>query len=97
MDTLENVVNYFEEYQDYMQSLKKEGHSVIGYARKSQGKEQEDTRIRLLQLMCNCLKDRSLVDCVFVSYSSNASDPLHLRDKSQETVLADGNTQGKNY
>lgn len=95
-DTLKNVVSYFEEYQEYIKSLKKEGYSVIGYARKSKGKETEDTRIKLLQLMCNCLRNRSLVDCVFVSYSCNASDTLHSRDKSQEKELEDGNTQGKN-
>ncbi|KAI8079133.1 hypothetical protein BDF21DRAFT_340080 [Thamnidium elegans] len=44
--------------------------------------------------MCNCLRNRSLVDCVFVSYSCNASDTLHSRDKSQKKVLENGNTQG---
>lgn len=85
--------SYFEEYQEY---IKKEGYSVIGYARRSKGKETEDTPVKLLQLMCNCLGNRSLVDCVFVSYSCNASDTLHSRDKSQEKVLEDGNTRGKN-
>lgn len=78
------MVSYFEEYEEYIKSLKKEGYSVINYARKSKGKETEDNRIKLLQLMCNCLRNRSLVDCVFVSYSCNASDPLHSKDKSQE-------------
>ncbi|KAI8064321.1 uncharacterized protein B0P05DRAFT_581019 [Gilbertella persicaria] len=43
--------------------------------------------------MCYCLRNRSLVDYVFVSYFCNASDPLHSRDKNQEKVLEDGNTQ----
>ncbi|KAI8982141.1 hypothetical protein BDF20DRAFT_818373 [Mycotypha africana] len=43
--------------------------------------------------MCNCLRSRSLVDSVFVSYSSNASDPLHLRDKKQQKILEDDNAQ----
>lgn len=46
--------------------------------------------------MCGCLRKRLLIDCVFVSYSCNASDPLHLRNKRQEKALEDGNTQGKN-
>lgn len=69
---------------------------MIGYARKSKGNETEETRIKLLQLMCGCLRKRLLIDCVFVSYSCNASDPLHLRNKRQEKALEDGNTQGKN-
>ncbi|KAI9253628.1 hypothetical protein BY458DRAFT_521771 [Sporodiniella umbellata] len=44
--------------------------------------------------MCECLRNRSLVDHMFVSYSCNASDPLHLRDKNHNKVLEDGNTQG---
>lgn len=44
--------------------------------------------------MCGCLRKRLLIDCVFVSYSCNASDPLHLRNKRQEKALEDGNTQG---
>ncbi|CAO3626032.1 unnamed protein product [Mucor hiemalis] len=95
-DTLKNVVSYFEEYQQHIKSLKKEGYNIIGYARKSKGKETEETRVKLLKLMCDCLKNRSLVDRVFVSYSCNASDPLSSRAKNQKVVLKDGNTQGKN-
>ncbi|KAI8378942.1 hypothetical protein BD560DRAFT_315036, partial [Blakeslea trispora] len=58
----------------------KEGYSVIGYARKSKGKKTENTRIKLLQLICNCLRNRSLVDYVFVSCFYNAGDPLHSKD-----------------
>jgi hypothetical protein len=95
-DTLKNVVSYLEEYQENIKNLKKEDYGVIGYSRKSKGSETEETRIKLLQPMCGCLRKRSLVDCVFVSYSCNASDLLHLRNKRQEKALEDGNTQGKN-
>ncbi|KAI7896656.1 uncharacterized protein EV154DRAFT_535614 [Mucor mucedo] len=43
--------------------------------------------------MSNCLKDRSLVDRVFVSYSSNAGDRIHVRDKNQDKKLENGNTK----
>lgn len=45
--------------------------------------------------MSDCLRSRSLVDQVFVSYSCSASDVLDSRDKKQEEVLGNGNTQGK--
>lgn len=94
--TLKNVVSYLDEYQTYIKSLKKDSHSIIGYARRSRGKESQETIIKLLQLMSNCLKERSLVDCVFVSYSSNAGDKILARDKKQGVGLEKGNTQGKN-
>lgn len=40
-DTLKNGISYLEEYQDNIKNLKKEGYSVIGYARKSKGNETE--------------------------------------------------------
>ncbi|EIE90110.1 hypothetical protein RO3G_14821 [Rhizopus delemar RA 99-880] len=43
--------------------------------------------------MSDCLRSRSLVDQVFVSYSCSASDVLDSRDKKQEEVLGNGNTQ----
>lgn len=79
----------------YIKGLKKKGYSVIGYARKSKGNGTEETRVRMLQLMCGCLRSWLLVNFMFVSYSCNSSDPLYLRDKSQEIALEDGNTQGK--
>ncbi|KAI9359899.1 hypothetical protein BD770DRAFT_426656 [Pilaira anomala] len=87
-----STISYLEEYQEYIKSLKKENYSV---RESKEGKETEDTHVKLLQLMCNCLRNRSLVDCcVFVSCSCNASDTLHSRDKSQVKVLEDGNTRG---
>ncbi|KAI8976039.1 hypothetical protein BDB01DRAFT_728374 [Pilobolus umbonatus] len=43
--------------------------------------------------MSSCLRDSSLVDRVFVSYSCNACDSVHSRYKNQETTVEDGNTQ----
>lgn len=50
--------------------------------------------------MCHRLKERSIVDRVFVFYSSQASDMLSQRDMKQENELltqlfAEGSTQGK--
>ncbi|KAI9271142.1 hypothetical protein EDC94DRAFT_597309 [Helicostylum pulchrum] len=48
--------------------------------------------------MCQRLKERSLVDRVFVSYNSQANDPLAERDMEQKDepltqLSAEGNTQ----
>lgn len=50
--------------------------------------------------MCRRLKERSLVDHIFISYKSQASDSVAQRDTKQDDELltdlpADGNTQGK--
>lgn len=79
--------------------MKKEGYNFIGYARKSYGNEDNDTRIRLLKMMCENLKERSLVDNVFVSITSKADELLAERDTKNQNQLdelnVDGNTQGK--
>ncbi|ORE13648.1 hypothetical protein BCV71DRAFT_277612 [Rhizopus microsporus] len=51
--------------------------------------------------MCDRLRERSLVDKVFVSFCSNANYLISKRDlnvdeKIDEKLYADGNTQGKN-
>lgn len=51
--------------------------------------------------MCDRLRERSLVDKLFVSFFSNANHPISERDsnvdeKIDEKLYADGNTQGKN-
>lgn len=66
------IISYIPEYQNHIRTLKKEGYSIIiGYARNSKGKEDEEVRLRLLQKMIDSLRNRSLVDQVFTSiYSS---------------------------
>ncbi|KAI9033584.1 hypothetical protein CLU79DRAFT_724457 [Phycomyces nitens] len=68
------------------------------YILKSKGAKDHEIRIKLLNLMCRRLKERSLVDHVFVSYNSQANDPLAERDMKQKDELltqlsVEGNTQ----
>jgi hypothetical protein len=80
--------------------LKEQRFSIIGYARKAPGNEEEKTRIELLQKMMNCLNNKSLVDKVFVSSCCSTSDPLASRDLEDNPQILDeisnatGNTQG---
>lgn len=99
-ETVKSIVRDQIKYQTQIRDLKKQGFSIIGYARKSVGYEDLETRIKLLRLMCRRLKERSIVDRVFVFYSSQASDLLSQRDMKQENELltqlfAEGSTQGK--
>ncbi|KAG0183879.1 hypothetical protein DFQ28_000672, partial [Apophysomyces sp. BC1034] len=64
-----------------------EGYSVIGYARKSRRNEVKESRIRLLQLMIKRLKERSLVDNVFVSPCANANELIAERDLIRDDEL----------
>lgn len=99
-----NVVKFIVEqlplYQQSIQSFKDNGHCVIGYIRKSRTKESDESRLKLLNMMCKKLKMRSMVEKIFVSYKSSASDSIMDRDvEDDQQVLekldADGNTQGK--
>ncbi|CAO3664519.1 unnamed protein product [Rhizopus stolonifer] len=95
---IKDITEYREEYQGYIQKLKKENHNVIGYARKSKGEVDDENRTRLIQLMCDRLRERSLVDKLFVSVCSNANHPISERDvkvnkKIIEKLDVDGNTQ----
>lgn len=72
----------------------------MGYARKSIGKEDDDTRVRLLQEMVKKLMERSLVNKVFVSPRSSVSEVISTRDMDEPVILqqlknVDGNTQGR--
>ncbi|KAG1039354.1 hypothetical protein G6F43_012519 [Rhizopus delemar] len=101
LDSLvKGIVSFIPVYQKHIKRLKEQRFSIIGYARKSPGNEEEKTRIELLQKTVNCLSNRSLVDKVFVSFCCSASDPLASRDlKDNSQILgkisnATGNTQG---
>ena len=63
-----------DDYQTEIRILKKQGFTVIGYTRKSKSDEDIETRTRLLNLMYKRLKERSLVDHVFASYTSQTND-----------------------
>ncbi|CAO3630214.1 unnamed protein product [Mucor hiemalis] len=97
-EIVKRIVLFLPEYQTEIRNLKKQGFKILGHARKSEGAEDHRTRIRLLNPMCRRLKERSLVDHVFVSYNSQANDPLAERDMKQKDELltqlsAEGNTQ----
>ncbi|KAI7866947.1 uncharacterized protein EV154DRAFT_540974 [Mucor mucedo] len=53
---------------------------IIGYVRKSPSDVNFETRLKLVQQMVDNLRDRSLVDKVYVSVSSHASSPFNERD-----------------
>jgi len=67
-------------YQNHLSSLKKQGCTIVGYARKSTGHNDEENRKRLLNSMVQCLKERSLCDTVFVSWSCSAATNIASRD-----------------
>ncbi|KAI9365858.1 hypothetical protein BD770DRAFT_312748, partial [Pilaira anomala] len=60
------------------------------YARKSSCGKDEDNRTRLIQRMFHNLRNKSIVDKVFVSKSSDANQPFDTRDIN-ETI-----TEGTN-
>ncbi|ORE06418.1 hypothetical protein BCV72DRAFT_228294, partial [Rhizopus microsporus var. microsporus] len=47
--------------QVFIKSLKEKGCFLLGYARKSTSKKDDQTRVRLLDQMCKNLKERLLV------------------------------------
>ncbi|KAI8099241.1 uncharacterized protein BX664DRAFT_254091, partial [Halteromyces radiatus] len=79
-DVVRRITNYLPAYLAFLEKLKMEGYEIIGYARKSLGPEDSDTRARLLQSMIDKLKERSLTSKVFVSTSSSASQLFSERD-----------------
>ncbi|CAO3640355.1 unnamed protein product [Cunninghamella echinulata] len=96
-DNLDNIVNYMPKYKVQLQQFKNDGYTIIGYARKPKGPEAEETRKKLLQLMCNNLRNRSLTDHIFISYQCQANDLIYERDKIRnqnilEELSVDGDT-----
>ncbi|KAI8876614.1 hypothetical protein K501DRAFT_337981 [Backusella circina FSU 941] len=70
------IVFLLHDHQTEIQTLKQQGFTVIGYARMSKSGEDIEIRTKLLNLMYKYLKERSLVNHVFASYSSQANDQL---------------------
>ncbi|ORE10849.1 hypothetical protein BCV72DRAFT_198897, partial [Rhizopus microsporus var. microsporus] len=82
-------------YQDMIKNLKEEEYYIAGYARKSVGEKNDQARVRLLNKVCQSLKERSLVNKVFVSVSYKADDELLTQDnKRNEDLLAKINAEG---
>ncbi|KAI9245017.1 hypothetical protein EDC94DRAFT_637933 [Helicostylum pulchrum] len=70
--------------------MKEIGYEVVGYTRKSKGEKDDIIRIRLLNLMLEKLKTRSLADKVFVSPNSEMKKkPVEM----MSYLIANGDTQ----
>ena len=98
-DIAKKVLDYLPHYQLFVKNLKEEKYNIIGYARKSRTNENDESRVRLLQQMTRRLKERSLVDKVFVSPRANANDLMVERDSTKDEDLlkqlnVDGDAQG---
>ncbi|KAI9363845.1 hypothetical protein BD770DRAFT_358858 [Pilaira anomala] len=72
-------------YKAFMTSLEEEGYELIGYLRKSKGKEKEDVRIRLLETMAIRLIERCPVKAVYAFPFSNSMDKIASRDLCKES------------
>lgn len=99
-DIAKKVLHYLPHYQLFVENLKKERYNIVGYARKSRNNESDESRIRLLQQMAKRLKERSLVDRIFVSPRANANELMVERDliKNEDFLKqlnVDGDAQGK--
>jgi hypothetical protein len=96
------ICDYLPKYKSSFLNLKINNYEIIGNAHKSPSNINLDTRLKLLQQMISNLRDRSLVDEVYVSISSQASSPFNDRElntsdeimKKLEHVTR--NTLGKN-
>ncbi|KAG0176926.1 hypothetical protein DFQ29_005460 [Apophysomyces sp. BC1021] len=86
-DMVKRITNYLPAYHLFVEKLKTKGYEVIGYARKSVGPEDSDTRVRLLQSMIDKLKERSLKSKVFISTSSSASQLFSERDAVKNSEI----------
>ncbi|KAG1164499.1 hypothetical protein G6F46_003360 [Rhizopus delemar] len=92
-NVLQNIIQYDNKFKEFIQE-QKNGFNIIGYARKSPGEKDKEKRARLLRIMIDKLKTRSLVQEVFVSECSSANDPLNTRDADQMGFEgADGSTK----
>ncbi|CAO3630977.1 unnamed protein product [Cunninghamella blakesleeana] len=94
-DLVKSVVQYLPHYQDYIKKLKNKNYVIVDYARKSPGKEDDTSRISCLQKMINNLKNRSIVDKIFVSANSKSSESIFTRDtKIQQNIMNNFNETG---
>ncbi|KAI7857943.1 hypothetical protein BDC45DRAFT_499716 [Circinella umbellata] len=78
VDLAKNIIDVIPRHHAYINQLKKDGYHIIGYCRKS--KTPSSNRAALLQRMVNILRERSLVEKVFVSPCSNVKQAFSKRD-----------------
>ncbi|KAI8876385.1 hypothetical protein K501DRAFT_338113, partial [Backusella circina FSU 941] len=93
---VKNIVDIIPRHHAYINQLKNDGYHIVGYCRKS--KTQSSNRAILLQRMANILRQRSLVEEVFVSPYSSVKESFYKRDFNDQDILseldqANGNTQ----
>ncbi|KAI9301128.1 hypothetical protein BJ944DRAFT_11032 [Cunninghamella echinulata] len=93
------IIEYIPRFQQYILNLKSNEYQIIGYVRKLHGKEDKESRIRLLQCMADKLLTRMSVDKVYASPMSHANEPLVSRDVNYDKEILkglkniEGNTQ----
>ena len=80
--------------------MKRENKVLVDYCRKSMTNESAQTRSRLLQRMAEKLMRNFLVERVYASPRSSASENLSERDQNSDFDLSDtegifGNMQGR--
>ncbi|CEG80523.1 hypothetical protein RMATCC62417_14845 [Rhizopus microsporus] len=80
---LEDITMRLPRYQANLKTMKDNGYEIVGYTQKSIDEKDDMKRMRLLNLMIEKLKTRSLVDKVFVSPKSSAGDPFDKRDEKK--------------
>ncbi|GAA5810826.1 hypothetical protein MFLAVUS_004253 [Mucor flavus] len=86
---LKEIVEIREEYQEYITNLKKEGYCILGYCRKSKTTAARDEVVKSLQNMIAGLKNRSLVESVYVTVSCNAKTPMNRRDLKKNMIIGE--------
>ncbi|KAG2204124.1 hypothetical protein INT47_011607 [Mucor saturninus] len=96
---LKEIVGVHEKYQDYITDLKKEGYCIVGYCRKSKTTGDRDKVVKSLQNMITGLKNRSLVEYIYVTVSCNAKTPINRRDLKKNMIIGElsgvnGDAQG---
>ncbi|KAG2211160.1 hypothetical protein INT47_006279 [Mucor saturninus] len=97
-DALKNVVSYLDKYQTYIKSLKKDGHSIIGYARDKLSARDKKQDIELengnTQDMLNFLKNQEKVCLVVIDFAGLSTNSEDLRqfvsdNESLQKIIVD--------
>lgn len=86
-DVVNEIVKYMPLYQQHIADLKESGYKITSYARKSVTEESDDQRVKMLQNMVSRLRERPLVDGVFVFPCCSASDLISPRDMVSKSQL----------
>ncbi|KAL0089121.1 hypothetical protein F4703DRAFT_1791418 [Phycomyces blakesleeanus] len=96
---IKNIVTSIPRYQTHINSLKNQECTIIGYARRSFDPSERRKKKRSLSAMVQDLKERSMCDLVFVSWSCSHADTFASRDVPDRGSLinsmggVDGDTQ----